>query len=392
MDIKHQLRQGILAAKAGDKDQARALLLEVVETDENQLHAWLWLSYVVDNLEDKQICLENALALDPENDFAQRGLDWVRAQKNISCVESPPSVIPPIDPTVKYPQRDEFDDEWLCPYCAKPTAPEDTACPHCQRSLVARQRVRPERTVWLWRGFFLQLYIAFYTIALPVGYVTLAATLQNISNPLASLPAYLGRTVNQSPAAIKTVLHVFPLWAFWLTLAVAFYSLILMLLLYFRVPYAHLMYLLNAGLTLVAGLIGVVFAPAWWVRFLGGIGIALSLLQLLITVNLWKDFTFKETRLLFKVDVDATNAVSLYFCGREYGRRGMWGLATLHLRRAAARRPANVGYWLALTVACLNIHRPQLAQQSLLEAVRLDPASPEAKDLQQKIARMTTDE
>jgi hypothetical protein len=79
--VQERLREGIAAAKAGQRERARDLLIRVVEQDEENLAAWLWLSSVVDGLDDKEVCLENALELDPGNDAARQGLAWVRRKK-----------------------------------------------------------------------------------------------------------------------------------------------------------------------------------------------------------------------------------------------------------------------------------------------------------------------
>ena len=63
MDIQAKLQQGIAVAKAGRKSEARQLFIEVIEADENQLTAWLWLKQLVDSLEDKEVCLKNILTL-----------------------------------------------------------------------------------------------------------------------------------------------------------------------------------------------------------------------------------------------------------------------------------------------------------------------------------------
>jgi len=74
------LRRGIAAAKAGRKQEARQILMSVVEADEHNEQAWLWLSGVVDSLEDRLICVENVLAINPENATAQAGLRWLEQQ------------------------------------------------------------------------------------------------------------------------------------------------------------------------------------------------------------------------------------------------------------------------------------------------------------------------
>jgi tetratricopeptide (TPR) repeat protein len=68
------LKQGIAAARAGRKDEARQKLMSVVDLDEENEQAWLWLSGVVESNADRRVCLENVLALNPNNAAAQKGL------------------------------------------------------------------------------------------------------------------------------------------------------------------------------------------------------------------------------------------------------------------------------------------------------------------------------
>ncbi|RLC62262.1 MAG: hypothetical protein DRI48_09765 [Chloroflexi bacterium] len=72
------LREGIAAVKAGERQRARDLLLRVVEHDEENVSAWLWLSAVVETPEDQETCLANVLTLDPDNQAAARGIAVVR--------------------------------------------------------------------------------------------------------------------------------------------------------------------------------------------------------------------------------------------------------------------------------------------------------------------------
>ena len=69
------LTQGIAALNEGRKAQARSLLMRVVQQDERNEMAWLWLSGAVDTDEDRRTCLENALAINPNNASAQRGIE-----------------------------------------------------------------------------------------------------------------------------------------------------------------------------------------------------------------------------------------------------------------------------------------------------------------------------
>ncbi len=71
------LRQGIAAAKAGKRAEARALLMQVVEADERSEQGWLWLSGVVDDPADMRTCLHNVLDINPNSAQARQGLAWI---------------------------------------------------------------------------------------------------------------------------------------------------------------------------------------------------------------------------------------------------------------------------------------------------------------------------
>ncbi|MEJ2209428.1 MAG: bacterial transcriptional activator domain-containing protein [Anaerolineae bacterium] len=93
--IADLLQQGIAAAKAGRKEEARRLLTQVVDLDERNEKAWLWLSGVVESTEDRQICLENVLALNPDNQHARAGLEWLQQH-----APPPPAAEPPAQAAV----------------------------------------------------------------------------------------------------------------------------------------------------------------------------------------------------------------------------------------------------------------------------------------------------
>ena len=78
MPAEELVRAGIEAAQAGRRVAARKALLEAVERDEHNADAWYWLSTVVDEPEDREIALENTLALNPDNRQAKMALIAVR--------------------------------------------------------------------------------------------------------------------------------------------------------------------------------------------------------------------------------------------------------------------------------------------------------------------------
>ncbi|HET91264.1 MAG TPA: hypothetical protein ENN99_11085 [Chloroflexi bacterium] len=95
-DIERRLQQGIAAAKEGDRARARDNLIHVIELDERNVKAWLWLSSVVDSRADKIIALENVLEIAPANMQAERELQRARRQ--------PPDRTPPSLPRLTRPQ------------------------------------------------------------------------------------------------------------------------------------------------------------------------------------------------------------------------------------------------------------------------------------------------
>jgi tetratricopeptide (TPR) repeat protein len=182
--VQALLQEGIAAAKlaqqklvpagANPREQARELLFRVIELDEENVSAWLWLSTVVDTQEEQQTCLENVLLLDPPNKHAQAGLARlkggappVRADPQPEPASAPPPVArkyervsprseetlpgPPAStaPRSKYSRLSQSPAQLApakkaggvklasgCPFCRQPLSAIDKNCPHCQLPLV----------------------------------------------------------------------------------------------------------------------------------------------------------------------------------------------------------------------------------------------------------------
>jgi len=78
--IESLLERGIAAARAGEDRRARDNLITVIELDQRNEQAWLWLSSVVESTADKIVCLENVLFINPNNAHATAGLRKLRQQ------------------------------------------------------------------------------------------------------------------------------------------------------------------------------------------------------------------------------------------------------------------------------------------------------------------------
>lgn len=88
-DIKQMLAQAKQLLKT-DKKKAREILLQVVDIDERNEEAWLYMSGVVDSIEEQIVALENVLALNPNHKTAQKGLDTIRQRTGKSAPTPPP--------------------------------------------------------------------------------------------------------------------------------------------------------------------------------------------------------------------------------------------------------------------------------------------------------------
>src|SRR5262245_58084238 len=159
------LHQGIAAARAGQREEARALLVQVVEADERNEQAWLWLAGVVDDPEDMRTCLENVLDLNPGNVKAQQGLAWIEARHGprpapeLETTPDPPqqavtgpttklapesaaaTVAAAAVPSVSHEATSAeaaAPPENPCPYCGTPTTPTQHYCTQCRNSLMIR--------------------------------------------------------------------------------------------------------------------------------------------------------------------------------------------------------------------------------------------------------------
>lgn len=89
--IQTLLEQGIEAARDYETDRAREILIRVIELDQYNEKAWLWLSSVAETAADKEVCLENALYINPDNTYAAMGLQHLRQQ---SASTPSPSILP----------------------------------------------------------------------------------------------------------------------------------------------------------------------------------------------------------------------------------------------------------------------------------------------------------
>jgi tetratricopeptide (TPR) repeat protein len=99
--------------------------LQVIELDERNEQAWLWLSGVVESVEDRRTCLENVLAINPNNANARLGLE--RLESTPTTAAAPAPAPPPAPPAAV---------QGRCPHCNAGVPASGAACPSCGLPLI----------------------------------------------------------------------------------------------------------------------------------------------------------------------------------------------------------------------------------------------------------------
>jgi hypothetical protein len=79
--VSRLLSAGIAAVKEGRLQEARELLYQVIDLDDRNEKAWLWLSGVATGIEERIVCLESVLAINPHHEVARQGLDHLKTQR-----------------------------------------------------------------------------------------------------------------------------------------------------------------------------------------------------------------------------------------------------------------------------------------------------------------------
>ncbi|MCJ7551478.1 MAG: hypothetical protein MUQ30_17550, partial [Anaerolineae bacterium] len=296
------LAQGISAAEAGEKAKAHKLFTDVVMRDEQNADAWLWLSRVVDNAEDREICYENILTQDPENTTARDGLTLLR-QARAAAKERPwddmesDEVKERVAPTLaadilgdeyreKYtteieePEPDgeppsaalwaRYEDPNRCPYCTAPTEPRDKRCPECSNRLWINYRPDESRSQLLWILILLQIINTLALAAAPFATLFIVAFTESIPDATQLLPAYIGLPHTLSEATLQAAHALFPPILFWLLWIPFLIGLVMIIGLYLRWRIMFYVMLTGAVLGLIGSIGSLTFAGQSLPGLIGG--------------------------------------------------------------------------------------------------------------------------
>lgn len=116
--VKQLLQQGIAAAKAGQKDQARQILQQAVKIDPRNETIWLWLSSVAKDDKERIFCLKQILSINPQSELAIKGLQALGVAPEQQAAQ-PPAV--PVIPPEKLNKIQASVDEFLRTYNPEPS-------------------------------------------------------------------------------------------------------------------------------------------------------------------------------------------------------------------------------------------------------------------------------
>ena len=393
------LRDGIAAAKAGRNEQARDLLLRVIEENDRSEQAWLWLSGVVDSEEDRLVCLENVITLNPDNVQARAGIGVLRergvriddpgagpsdAESAVVDVELIATEPPRVEPA-SAPASDEFMAADGCVYCGLSGGESDSRCPHCGGRLVTKQFRRAERSPV---GYLLHAYWILLASVSVADFFMIGYVWENGDDIPGVVKAYLPYVVGPvvtGAATIETLIDANGVIqvARYTLLTLAVLAVLVALGVFLRRPRAHAAGIALIGLHLIIGI------ALFMLGFLGYLMAAFrALLTVMLTVfmfNTVDDFSQEQRRQRLVPDRRAVNDADFFVCGREYEKRGMWAKALLHWQRAAAINPARDTYYAAMARAYTRLGRYPEALKQVDEAQRVSRDPEQWRPLQELI-------
>lgn len=408
--VQAWLKEGITAVKKGDRIQGRELLEKVLAADERSEQAWLWLSGAVDSAEERQICLENVLAINPDNALAQNGLarlaqaDLQRSASGkvqivrreyaplstASALLYPDSqvktwewrdstAVPDKAVTTGYQANESYDDVWakdvpLCGYCAHELAPEDNRCPHCKKELTIKYFRYPNASTNL---------TILWVLLLGVGQFFL---LQLIYNLLAQ---------NNMFAAVSSgiVMIIFVVLAFGVNFRQSWAHLMAVYFLVGIILVSVLRWVLPADLA-VLGIAELDPAIQDFVQPLtSGLGEAIrvfiltgSVLALFYAIfKAGPDFDQVTVRQVATLTKGPKTAADFNAAATQLARQGLWATAVLHWQNAAAKAPQNITYQESLGQAYAQLGFYERSLDVLQSAVQRTGSSERQATIQQLI-------
>lgn len=403
--IDELLQSGITSLKSGDKQKAKALFLEVIDLDENNEKAWLWLSAVVERA-DQIICLENVLTINPNNERAKKGLARLGAlpsadERQIVRRERAPlsgaeAILYPerqvmewewVDPTsikqgpeVGYGAHSSYEDVWtqnvdLCPYCAMVTTKDDKRCGGCKRPLYTKRYRYPKmssRVHMFWVFLFGLANINLIQLFIDIIYW------QDIVGVLINLTLIVVFFILGVGAIFRKM------WSF-IGAQIVLIALLLVELLNFLFPIQvvrpHILPQFDQSIRRFVIGVG------------GGFDTALDILEIsaavfalfMAIVFLAPDFEKVTYRLVAKAREGLAHGADYHLEATRMAEMGLWATAVLNWQRAAAKEPTRIVFQQKLADGYLRLNFFQRSLDVLQSALKMTTIPEKKAAIQQQI-------
>jgi tetratricopeptide (TPR) repeat protein len=435
------LQQGIIAARAGKREEARALLMQVVEADERNEQAWLWLAGVVDAPEDIRTCLQNVLDLNPSNEQAQQGLAWVDKRYGPPAPAPELAFSAPPEPEVRQPQPAPpprapeqqrlytgpatklvgeiaattvgtgatsatplppkaapvapivaAPPEYPCPYCGAPTVLKQQTCTQCHGNLMVRAAPPSQRSraltalgvLWGIGGVLLLLVTVLeFFLFLWVRQSAQARTAAGSADPFL-LAVAITLLLGLFYVLLARGLLARQLWAYITNIILTVLSLFGVLNSFFAVTLLIGLLLTSLGRTrnaeAVAGTASLIVVAL--------LGIAFVLLPIILTIVSYRDFFGPMVR--FQPVIEPAEHLAHYNNGIAYKNRGMWYMAAQEWDVAVSKKPHEPIYLHALGLAYAQLKQHEKASAMLDRALKIEPENAQIKESRALIDQMAT--
>jgi tetratricopeptide (TPR) repeat protein len=395
-------------ARAGQPERAREALLRVIERDERNLPAWLWLSSVVDDPADKRVALENVLTLDPANAPARAGLDWLDKQAPVSVLPAGAGAVreqTPGDPSELMAEPEAAEpiaeatpmdlgepEQEHCPYCGQPTLGLAVACPQCKMPLNEYRLKSPDFPPRV-------LVLSFAWLVLAASDIV-GAALNLIMLALAAAGSAGGSLLYQyilTYAAGAAFAAKTPLAELWqpslvfmaMDTVAAVWCVLMALIMPWRRAAAP-------GVALFVAALHAAVAAGGFAAGMSAWGVSAARLASSVLVGGWvlgmqDDFTWQMVRHRLGLERGLKTGMDYYSRGRYYRRMGQTANAILHWERAVLLAPDKLAYRVALANAHYALAHYDRAAEQLQAALALDPAADVRGFLETVNARRSAD-
>ncbi|MBP8973715.1 MAG: hypothetical protein KBH93_07540 [Anaerolineae bacterium] len=147
--LNQLLHQGIAAARSGQRDAARSILQNVVRTDPRNEIGWMWLSSVASDDSERLFCLKKLLEVNPQNEFALKGLRALGAEPGRQGSEAVGGATVPTLDEGKYARALQAVDDFLRGYDPQPTSTREASWTHKRRGRYAESGAARLRQVMI---------------------------------------------------------------------------------------------------------------------------------------------------------------------------------------------------------------------------------------------------